>query len=97
MTMQDIPRFRFDPTINLGHILSAMTIVALGIGGWFALKGDVSSVKTEVAAVRQSTVELTAKVGQITEVLVTTARQEEKINALNGRVERVERAVSRPN
>jgi hypothetical protein len=40
---------------------------------------------------------MTAALGQITQILVEAARQEERITALSGRVDRVERAIARPN
>lgn len=37
---------RFNPTINAGHILTALTIAITGIGAWMQLRSDVNMLTT---------------------------------------------------
>lgn len=38
-------KFFFDPTINLGHILTAMTFLVVGTAGYVALDGRVGNLE----------------------------------------------------
>ena len=41
---------RFDPTITLGHILSALAMIAVVVGGYMRLKMDITEIRTKVDA-----------------------------------------------
>jgi hypothetical protein len=67
------PRPRFDPTINYGHILTAVR-----------LRAELQNVDQRVAKI-ESTLQ------QLANVVVLTARQDEKLTAIERRVDRLER------
>ena len=91
MTMQDMPRPRFDPTVNLGHVLSILAFIGMALGGYISMKSDIDTVKVEVSKVKQETAQMTAALGQLTQLLIDAGRQDERIQALIGRVDRLER------
>lgn len=75
----------FDPTIQLGHIVE-LAIVAIGaIGVIFTMRAEVQSMKDDVADLRKD-------VDQITDVLTTLARQDERLKSLEHRAEALERS-----
>lgn len=41
-------KFQFDPTINLGHVLSATVVVLSLVGAYYDLKGDVRHIDDKV-------------------------------------------------
>jgi hypothetical protein len=41
MTEDAVRKFNFDPTINLGHILTAGTFLVVGVAGYVTLDGRV--------------------------------------------------------
>ena len=43
-------RINFDPTINLGHILTTLTFLTVGVGGWVALDSRVSVLERDQRA-----------------------------------------------
>lgn len=95
MTMNDIPRPRFDPTINLGHVLSILSFLVMAAAGYFAMKGDIDKLDMRLVTVEKSGHDLIQSVSRLADVMVITARQDERINALGSRVERIER-LTRP-
>lgn len=69
-------RPRFDPTINLGHVLSLSGVIIAIVGGWYSFDTRLKSVETQMA--RQ------------TQVIELGIRQEERLNYLSDRVLRLE-------
>ena len=67
----------FDPTINLGHIMTLTGVMVAIIGGWYSFNARLELVERQIA--RQ------------TVILELSIRSEEQIKALIGRVERLER------
>jgi hypothetical protein len=82
------PRPRFDPTINYGHILTALSFIIAGVGAYYGLRAELGNVDQRVAKI-ESTLQ------QLANVVVLTARQDEKLNAIERRVDRIEQAGSR--
>lgn len=76
---------RLDPTINYGHILTVVSFVLAGMGAYFGVKGELLTVDLRVAKI-ESTLQ------QLANVVVLTARQDEKLNAIAQRVDRLEKA-----
>jgi hypothetical protein len=79
------PRPRFDPTINYGHILTAVSFIVAGAGAYYGMRAELQSVNQRVAKI-----EMTLQ--QLASVVVLTARQDEKLNAIERRVDRIEQS-----
>lgn len=77
------PKPRFDPTINYGHILTAVSFVIAGAGAYYGMRAELINVDQRVARI-ESTLQ------QLANVVVLTARQDEKLNAIERRVDRLE-------
>ena len=45
---------RFDPTITLGHILSALAMIAAVAGAYMRLRVDMTEIRTKVDALWQN-------------------------------------------
>ena len=76
---------RFDPTINYGHVLTAVSFIAAGAGAYYGMRSELMHVDQRVAKI-ESTLQ------QLANVVVLTARQDEKLNAIERRVDRLEQA-----
>lgn len=81
------PRPLFDPTINYGHILTAVSFIVAGTAAFFGMKAELQSVDQRVAKIE-------ATLQQLANVVVLTARQDERLNAIERRVDRLERTSS---
>jgi hypothetical protein len=80
------PKPRFDPTINYGHILTAVSFIIAGAGAFYGMKAELINVDQRVARI-ESTLQ------QLANVVVLTERQDEKLNAIERRVDRLEQAT----
>lgn len=67
----------FDPVINLGHVLTMMTMLGTVILGWTQLSTRLALVEAQVA--------------KQTEMLDRSIRTDERLNSLRERVDRLER------
>ncbi len=79
------PKPRFDPTINYGHILTVVTFIFAGSAAYYGMKAELHNVDQRVAKI-ESTLQ------QLANVVVLTARQDERLNAIERRVDRLEQA-----
>ncbi len=77
------PKFRFDSTINYGHILTAISFIVAGTAAYYGMKAELQNVDQRVAKI-ESTLQ------QLANVVVLTARQDERLNAIERRVDRIE-------
>jgi hypothetical protein len=84
------PKPRFDPTINYGHILTAVSFIVAGSATFFGMKAELHNVDQRVAKIE-------ATLQQLADVVVLTARQDEKLNAIERRVDRLEHTSSQRN
>jgi len=82
------PKPKFDPTINYGHILTAISFIIAGTAAFFGMKAELQNVDQRVAKI-----EMTLQ--QLANVVVQTARQDERLNAIERRVDRLEQLGSR--
>lgn len=73
----------FDPTINYGHLLTALSFILAGIAAYYGMKAELQGVDQRVAKI-----EVTLQ--QLANVLVLTARQDERLIAIERRVDRLE-------
>jgi hypothetical protein len=79
------PKLRFDPTINYGHILTAVSFIIAGAGAYYGMRAELQNVDQRVAKI-ESTLQ------QLASVIILTARQDERLNAIERRVDRLEQA-----
>jgi hypothetical protein len=82
------PKPLFDPTINYGHILTAISFIVAGTAAFFGMRAELQSVDQRVAKIE-------ATLQQLANVVVLTARQDERLNAVERRVDRLEQAAPR--
>lgn len=75
---------RFDPTINYGHILTVVSFIMAGAGAYYGMRAELQSVDQRVAKIENT-------LQQLANVVVLTARQDEKLAAIEQRVDRIER------
>lgn len=76
-------RPKFDPTINYGHILTVLSFIIAGTGAYFGMRAELQGVDQRVAKI-ESTLQ------QLANVVVVTARQDERLSAIERRVDRLE-------
>ena len=72
----------FDWTVNFGHLLSIMTV----LGGGFVV---LLSMRWQIQEIDKRTMKIEERIEQITIMLVTIARQDERLNHLEDRVTEV--------
>jgi hypothetical protein len=75
----------FDPTINYGHILTAVSFIVAGTGAYYGMRAELLSVDQRVAKIEAT----------LANVVVLTARQDERLNAIERRVDRLEQPAGR--
>ena len=78
----------FDPTINYGHVLTAPSIVIAGTGAYYGMSVELHNVDQRVAKIE-------ATLQQLANVVVMTARQDERLIAIERRVDRLEQMGGR--
>jgi hypothetical protein len=81
------PKPRFDPTINYGHVLAAVSFIVAGAGAYYGMRAELQNVDQRVA-------KLESTLQQLANVVVLTARQDEKLNAIKRRVDRIEQGAA---
>lgn len=79
----------FDPTINYGHILTALALIIAGAGAYFGMRAELQNVDLRVS-------KLESTLQQLASVVVLTARQDEKLVGIERRLDRLERATKPP-
>lgn len=84
-------RPKFDPTINYGHVLTALSIIIAGTGAYYGMSTELHNVDQRVAKIE-------ATLQQLANVMVLTARQDERLISIERRVDRLEQssALKRP-
>lgn len=102
MTMNDIvPRPRFEPTYNFGHILILIGWLAGGIGGgvgvYLTLRTEMSQLRNELAlmqlqlrSLEKVTDKLVGRIDGMNEILTSDARQNARLDAVEQRLGAVE-------
>lgn len=80
------PRPLFDPTINYGHLLTVVSFIAAGAAAFLGMKVELQNVDHRIAKI-ESTLQ------QLANVVVLAARQDEKINAMERRINQLEQAT----
>jgi hypothetical protein len=72
-----------DWSLNVGHILTALGLAGGALAIVYALRGDVNTLKAELAPIK-------ADLKQLVNVLVQIGRQDEQIKSLTHRVDKLE-------
>jgi hypothetical protein len=67
---------RFDPTINLGHLISAAVVISAIVGGWYV--SDYRLTKVE------------QKLDALSTLVVEAARVDERMKEFSRRLDRLE-------
>lgn len=73
----------FDPSINMGHVITIVTVLVSGYGVVVSQRKD-SEARDQLLALRMDAVE--KSMGKITDLLVLHGRMEERQNALDARL-----------
>lgn len=82
------PKPLLDRTITYGHILTAISFVVAGTAAFFGMKAELQNVDQRVAKIE-------ATLHELANVVVQTARQDERLNAIDRRVDRLEKLGQR--
>lgn len=77
----------FDPTINYGHLLTVISFIAAGAAAFLGMKAELQNVDHRIAKIENT-------LQQLANVVVLTARQDEKINAMDRRISQLEQAAA---
>lgn len=77
-------RVSFDPTINLGHVLTAAAMLATGFAAWSALDKRITTVEVESKIVREAQ---SARDGE------QDLRLRESVVTIKESIQRVERVI----
>jgi hypothetical protein len=73
----------FDPTINYGHVLTAVSFIIAGTAAFFGTKVELQNLD-------QRGTKIEATLRQLANVVVLTARQDKQLNAIERRLNRIE-------
>lgn len=84
---------KFDPTINLGHILTFAGFILAGIGAWYGVKSELQGVEYRITSIEKTAERLTVNVEKLTTITVITARQDEQLGAMKMRIDSLEKRV----
>lgn len=75
-----------DWTISLGNILQIVSVLGGGLLVLVAIRMDVQNLKSDVTSIK-------AELKKIAEVMVITARQDERLKSQDERIKSVERGL----
>lgn len=69
--------------LNLGHVLTIAAMLGGGLSAYYGMKADLQSVDLRVSRMETA-------LSQLTQITITTARQDEKLSAMEQRLNRLE-------
>ena len=75
--------FTFDNSINIGQLAEVIVFVLAGLKVIYTMRGDVRTLKYEMESIQD-------ELKKIGEVLITVARQDERLNSIDHRLEILE-------
>jgi hypothetical protein len=81
-------KLRLDRTINYGHILTAASFLVAASAAFIGTKVELQNLDQRVAKIE-------ATLQQLANVIVLTARQDERLKAIERRVDRLEQPPER--
>ena len=76
-----------DRTITYGHILTAISFLVAGMTAFVGMRAELKSVDQRVARIETT-------LQQLADVVVLTARQDERLKAIEQRLNRFEQSQS---
>jgi hypothetical protein len=76
-----VPRPHFDATVNWGHVLIVVTFIITAAGQWYLTDYRLRSVEEQVKS----------GLANLGTLVVTSARQDERISEFGRRLDRIER------
>jgi hypothetical protein len=79
---------KFDPSINLGHVLTVVTLVLAAGGSYYGIRGDLDALAQRMQSAEKA-------VDRLADVVVASARQDEKLRAFEVRLDGMERRIER--
>jgi hypothetical protein len=82
------PKPLLDRTITYAHILTAISFAIAGSAAFFGMTVELQNVDQRVAKIE-------ATLQQLANVVVVTARQDERLNAVERRVDRLEQTFAK--
>jgi hypothetical protein len=75
---------RFDPTVNLGHLLTFGGFIVSGLVAFFSVKGELGTVGDRVGRIE-------TQLERVAQLMVSGARQDAEIGELRRRMDRIDR------
>lgn len=88
------PRVRFDPTVNLGHLLTFAGFVAAALGAWYGVKAEIGGVSLRLESAERELAKTSAKLDGITHMLVSDARQDELLKVHDRQIDTLDRRLA---
>ena len=76
-----------DWTVNVGHVLTFMGFIGMIFGFVYALRFEVRGLRGAVGTIQDDVRAVETEIKKISEVMVTLARQEERLTAMDRRLE----------
>lgn len=77
--------------LNVGQLITLAAYLIGGIAFVMALKADVRAVNIDVANLKQVVEGLEKDLNKLADILVAVARQDERLNGLDKRIEEIRR------
>jgi hypothetical protein len=74
----------FDPTVSLGNLIALFGFLAAGTAAFYAMKADIHGLLSRVGGME-------SHLSKLTDVIVADARHEARLDALEHRVDRLEK------
>jgi len=91
----NVPVPKFDPTITWGHILTALSFAAFGIGAYLTIKTDINAIQLRMAGQEQLLKTLSDSTSKLADVVIITARQDERLNGFGQQIRSIEIRLDR--
>ncbi len=79
----DSPKPRFDPTVNLGHVITFVGFIVAGIGAYAGASAELKAINLRLEVVER-------QIEKMSEVVITTVRQSERMAQFERRLEKLE-------
>lgn len=81
--------------IDLGNLLTMLTVVGTVLAGVFRLLGRIDNVSTGVESINKRIGEMETELKKQTDILIELAQTRERMNALEKRIDDLSSRVSR--
>ncbi len=75
---------KFDPTVNLGHVFTFLGYLIVAFGAYYGMKSELGIVTLRLEVVER-------QIDKLATILVTDARQDERMGQIEKRVDKLER------